>query len=193
MHISVRQKEILEAAAGLLTKFGVSGVTIKNLAKEMNFTEGAIYRHFESKEQIILAMLEFVLQNVDRQYLAESVELLSPAEQLQKLFRNQFSFFRKNPHLAVAIFSDGFLDESQLINAQLEKIFTARRKLILPLIKEGQRQKQFRSDLSAAEIVHIIMGAVKLQIYKWRMSQFETDIAKEGAKLIKGVLKLIQA
>ena len=41
--ISDRQLEIIEAAGKILTASGVSGLTIKNLAREMKFSESAIY------------------------------------------------------------------------------------------------------------------------------------------------------
>ena len=58
--ISVRQLEIIDAAGRILTASGVSGLTIKNLANEMKFSEGAIYRHFTSKEEIIIALLDYL-------------------------------------------------------------------------------------------------------------------------------------
>lgn len=189
--VTERQIEIIEAAAKILTHSGVSGLTIKNLAKEMAFSESAIYRHFESKEQIILAMLNFVLQNVDSVFIAKSPDLHNPVEKMEALFKNQFSFFRNNPHLAVAIFSDGLLEESRQINEQLLKIISTRRKLIEPIVEEGQKQKIFRGDLSADELIHIIMGAVRLLMYKWRIGHFQFDIEKEGTKLISCILKLI--
>ena len=66
--ISNRQLEIIAAAGKILTASGVSGLTIKNLAKEMKFSESAIYRHFASKEEIIIAMLEYLAQNIDERY-----------------------------------------------------------------------------------------------------------------------------
>ena len=42
MEITPRQLELIEAASRLLTTSGVNGLTIKNLAKEMNFSESAI-------------------------------------------------------------------------------------------------------------------------------------------------------
>lgn len=189
--ITERQIEIIEAAAKILTTSGVSGLTIKSLAKEMAFSESAIYRHFESKEQIILTMLNFVLQNVDSAFIAKSAELKTPVKKLKALFSNQFSFFKKNPHLAVAIFSDGLLEESSQINEQMLKIISTRRKLIEPIIEEGQKQEIFRSDLSADELIHIVMGSVRLLMYKWRIGHFQFDIESEGAKLILSILKLI--
>ncbi len=43
MELSERQLEIVEAAGRILTSSGVSGLTIKNLANEMKFSESAIY------------------------------------------------------------------------------------------------------------------------------------------------------
>ena len=56
MELKTRQLEIIEAAGRLLTKGGVNSLTIKNIAKEMNFSEGAVYRHFQSKEEITVAL-----------------------------------------------------------------------------------------------------------------------------------------
>ena len=55
--LSERQFEIITAAGKLLTRSGILGLTIKNLAREMDFSESAIYRHFSSKEEIIISML----------------------------------------------------------------------------------------------------------------------------------------
>ncbi len=52
-----RQKEIVEAALELITTKGIQGVTIKNLAKKIGITEPAIYRHFKSKTEILLSIL----------------------------------------------------------------------------------------------------------------------------------------
>jgi len=65
MELSTRQLEIIEATGKLLTTSGLSGLTIKNLAKEMHFAESAIYRHFSSKEEIIVSMLQYLANNTE--------------------------------------------------------------------------------------------------------------------------------
>lgn len=188
---SDRQLEIIDASAQLLTHSGVSGLTIKNLAKAMNFSESAIYRHFNSKEEIVLAMLRFVLQNVDTGYLAKVKPEHSPVDKLKLLFRNQFAFFQQHPHLAVALFSDGLLEESKAINEQIFLIMASRKKLIEPIIIEGQQKGNFTKAIKADELAHIIMGTVRLHMYKWRIDQFQHDVAKTGNKLLESLIKLI--
>ncbi len=69
---STREK-ILEVALRLFSKKGFKETTIKDIAKEVGITEGAIYRHFTSKEEIINSLLEEITQEL-RQELFESIE-----------------------------------------------------------------------------------------------------------------------
>ena len=57
---SKRQQEIIESAGKLLMEKGIKGLTTKNLAQEMEFSESALYRHFKNKEDIILLFIRFL-------------------------------------------------------------------------------------------------------------------------------------
>jgi AcrR family transcriptional regulator len=190
--ISDRQLEIIEAAGKILTASGVSGLTIKNLAKEMKFSESAIYRHFTSKEEIIIALLEFLAKSMDERYSKAISGEQSPEEKFITLFQNQFSFFKKNPHFVVAVFSDGLLEESQRINETILKIMGVKMKHLMPVILEGQQKKVFTNAIKPDELMHIVMGTFRLQMFKWRITNFQFDISREGDNMIQSVLMLIK-
>lgn len=191
VEVSSRQTEIIEAAAKLLTTVGVSGLTIKNLAKEMQFSESAIYRHFQSKEEIILTMLDYVLTGVSNETIAAMSADLSPADMLKLLFQKHFAFFHQHPYLTVVIFSDGLLEESKRINEKILLIMNSRKIIMEPLVVQAQANGELTKNLSAEDIVHIIMGAVRLLMFQWRVSQFGFDINKRGTELLNSVFKLI--
>ncbi|MFN3871290.1 MAG: TetR/AcrR family transcriptional regulator [Aquificaceae bacterium] len=52
------KEKILEASLKLFSQRGIRETTIKDIAKEVGITEGAIYRHFESKEEIVLELFK---------------------------------------------------------------------------------------------------------------------------------------
>jgi len=190
--ISDRQLEIIKAAGKILTTSGVSGLTIKNLAKEMKFSESAIYRHFTSKEEIIIALLEFLAKSMDERYTKAISSEQSPEEKFTTLFQNQFSFFKMNPHFVVAVFSDGLLEESQRINETILKIMGVKMKHLMPIILEGQQKKVFTNAIKPDELLHIVMGTFRLQMFKWRVTNFQFDISIEGDNMIQSVLTLIR-
>tara|TARA_B110000967_G_scaffold148749_1_gene152423 strand:+ start:561 stop:1151 length:591 start_codon:yes stop_codon:yes gene_type:complete len=190
--ITKRQLEIISAAGKILSASGVSGLTIKNLAKEMGFSESAIYRHFTSKEQIILAMLDYLVDNMDGRYTKAISSELNPEQQFIALFQTQFSFFHHNPHFIVAVFSDGLMEESEQINSTILKIMAVKMKHLKPIIQQGQESQIFTSELSSEDLIHIIMGSIRLKMYKWRLANFQLDSIKEGDHLIHSLLTLIK-
>ena len=190
--ISDRQLEIIEAAGKILTASGVSGLTIKNLAKEMKFSESAVYRHFSSKEEIIIALLEYLAESMDERYTKAISNEQTPNEKFKILFQNQFTFFKMNPHFVVAVFSDGLMEESQRINETILKIMNVKMKHLMPIILEGQQKKVFTDAITSDELIHIVMGTFRLQMFKWRIANFQFDIIRNGDSMIQSVLTLIK-
>lgn len=190
--ISPRQFEIIEATAKILTRSGISGLTIKNLALEMNFTEGAIYRHFKSKEEIIIAMINYIAENMEERFSNILSETKTEEENLKSLFLNQFTFFQLNTHFVIAVFSDGFMEENPLINESILKIMAIRKKFIQPLIETAQKSGLFTNTISSEEILHILMGSNRLLMYKWRVNNFQFDLPTKGMEMIESILTLIR-
>ena len=190
--ISDRQLKIIEAAGKTLSASGVSGLTINNLAKEMKFSESASYRHFASKEEIIIAMLEYLAQNIDERYSKAITNEQAPEEKFTLLLRNQFNFFKTHPHFVVAVFSDGLLEESQRIDETIHKIMGVKMKHLLHVLKEGQQNKIFTNAISAEDLMNIVMGTFSLQLFNWLIANFEFDIKLSGDNMIQSILTLIK-
>lgn len=191
IEINGRQLEIISAAGKILTRSGVSGLTIKNLAKEMQFSESAIYRHFTSKEEIIVAMLDYLADSIDKRltYVAGSS---NPEENFVALFKEQFTFFNAQPQFVVAVFSDGLMEESELINKSILKLMSVKMKHLMPIIMGGQQKGIFTGAVTSEELVHIVMGTFKLQMFKWRLANFQFDIMRSGDNMVQSILTLIK-
>ena len=53
-----RRREIIDAARQVITEHGMQALTIGNLARSVGVSEGAIYRHFRGKRQILAGLIE---------------------------------------------------------------------------------------------------------------------------------------
>jgi len=189
--ITERQFEIIEAAGKLLTEKGVGGLTIKNIALEMGFSESAVYRHFKSKEDIIIAMLDYLAESINIRFDNICKSDIPPEKKIVEVFQSQLDFFEANPNFVVAVFSDGLFEESGKINDAIQKIMSANMINVIPVIALGQKMGKFNSAMKPEELMHIVMGSFRLQMYKWRISNMAFDIQKEGKKVINNLMKLI--
>jgi AcrR family transcriptional regulator len=158
----------------------------------MKFTESAIYRHFESKEAIIITMLNYLAVTMDERLSNATKETDLPIKKIEVLFQNQIAFFKENPHFLISVFSDGLLEESEKINKCIHGIMQVKSKHIIGIIKAGQDQKVITSKVATEELTHIIMGGFRLLMYKWRLAHFKFDITLKGEHYIKSILELIQ-
>jgi AcrR family transcriptional regulator len=86
-----RRKSILQAARRAFTETGdMNGTTIRHIADRGGFSEGVIYRHFESKDQLFIeAVVEPLQEAVDKLVAASQVvdrdEPLTPARQVETM------------------------------------------------------------------------------------------------------------
>jgi AcrR family transcriptional regulator len=111
-----RKSSILKAARKAFSETGdVNGTTIKVIAEHGGISEGVIYRHFDSKDQLFYeAVVEPLREAVDRLVAATEVvdrdEPLSPERQLETLnglYRQLISTLEEVlPLLGLVLFGD---------------------------------------------------------------------------------------
>lgn len=192
MDLSDRQLEIIGTAGKILASAGLGGLTTKNLAREIGFSEAALYRHFASKEEIILALLRFLHADMDQRLKNVSRTDTDPVANFRALFESQFHFFSQNPHFVVAVFSDGLFQESEKINQAILQLMQVKMNYLLPIVTKGQQQGLFTQALGSEELVHVIMGSFRLQMYKWRIANFQFDILRQGKYMLEALLILLK-
>ncbi|MBN1948990.1 MAG: helix-turn-helix transcriptional regulator, partial [Candidatus Cloacimonetes bacterium] len=56
--LSERQQQIVNTAIRIIAGQGIQHLTTKNLAGAIGISEAALYRHFSSKHEILLAVLD---------------------------------------------------------------------------------------------------------------------------------------
>jgi AcrR family transcriptional regulator len=58
--VSIRRREILEAAARVFARRGFDRATTRDIAREAEVSEGTIYNYFASKQELVTALVDVV-------------------------------------------------------------------------------------------------------------------------------------
>ncbi len=191
-NFSDRQKQIINAAIQLIAEKGIQQLTIKNLSKKIGFAEGAIYRHFESKIDILYGIL--TLFDANRNISLKQLQLadgLNALEKLQNLFQQRFEQFSKNPAIAAVIFSEEIFQNDKRLSDTVFSIMEDSQKVVRQVIEIGQKTDQLRNDISAIQLSLLITGALRLIVTQWRLSGFAFDLQIEGQNLWQSVEKIV--
>lgn len=82
-------------------------------------------------------MLQYLAADMDKRLTACVAEVDDPVEKLKAVFNDQFDYFGKHPHFLVAVFPEGLLEESKIINAAIMQLMATKRKHLLQLSSKG--------------------------------------------------------
>ena len=191
MEITPRQLEIIEATGKILTVSGANALTIKNLAKEMQFSESAIYRHFSSKEEIIIMMLKYLRSNIGK--ILSNLTKNGDIEKDFNIFFNKLSlYFKENPYYVVVVFSEGLMDESDKINNEISGLMTLTSSHLEQILQEGQKQGTFIQSVASSDLTMISLATFKLHMFNWKFNKFKFNLTENIGKMSASLLALLR-
>ena len=187
-----RQKEIIETAMRLIAEKGIQKCTIKNVSQHIGISEPAIYRHFESKMDILLGILSYFKQSskatLDRIRFSESTAI----QQIESIFSEHVHQFTADPTMAAVIFSEEIFQNDRRLSEEVLSIMKLRQDTMIVLIEKGQKKEEIRSDIPKEQLALILMGALRLMVTKWRLSGFSFDLESAGSDLWDSIKKILK-
>lgn len=157
---------ILAIAKEMISEVGFHKATTANLAKTANISEGTIYRHFESKEDILLHILDGLEEQFS--YYIEAIRRKIDVKEcsLEEIMNEYFAFVEANEiDMKIMLSTYGLLDSSKRLMA----VFLKNLELILEdCIRIGIEKGEVREvqvEDSATVVMTIIFGLTRLYIY----------------------------
>jgi AcrR family transcriptional regulator len=130
------REKLFEAAARVFEEQGIGGASIEAIAAAAGFTRGAFYSNFNSKDELIIAMLEdHVEQSIRRNLdlLARHKNLADFIDALRNMDRSRQDPLGRSPLLHMEMIL--FVARAEKRRPELAKRLRARRKLVADIVE----------------------------------------------------------
>lgn len=181
--LTERQKTIVEAAIKLIDDSGIQNVTMKNIAARLDITEPAIYRHFASKNEILLAMLEqFKFRSKQHIQRARSAEI-SSLRKLETIFLEHSGQFAERPHMTAVVFSEEAFQDDPRLAELIFSVMNAAHEGVSEIIGAAQQAGDIRADVPKEHLALMLLGALRLLVKRWRLSKYAFDLRTESQRV----------
>lgn len=192
-NFSDRQIQIIETATKRIDKYGIQELTTKSLAADIGLSEAALYRHFKSKNDILLGMLSFFIMGMkDKINSIIENDQRTSCEIISDIFNNQLNTFTKNPAIVSVVFSEGIFQFNGTLSNKLSEMMDLMHEKISALIKKGQDEACFNKLMSPGIAATMIMGSMRMVVLKWKLSGNKSNLVKDGQAMLNGILKMIE-
>lgn len=186
-----RRAVTVEAVVALAATHNPSEITTSAIARHMHLTQGALFRHFPSKDAILQAVMEWVaaqlLARIDR--AADGV--MSPLAALRAMFMAHVAFVAEHPGAPRIIFGELQRAGETLPKRMVQTLIASYGLRLKRLIKQGQAQGELHSglDVQAAATLFIgtIQGLVMQSLITGDMQRMRRDAARVFAIYQRGI------
>ncbi len=193
MEFSHRQKEILDASIELIARKGIQELTIKNLSGLVGISEPAIYRHFDSKIEILTSLLTYFGDRNEEGFRRITGSDRTALGKLESVFEHHFRNFADNPSFSAVLFSEEIFRNDSRLSTKMFQIMQRSQSHVLRFITEGQKSGELRSHVPAEQLRIILTGSLRMLVTQWRLSGFAFDLVNEGKKLWRALMAMVEA
>ncbi len=181
-----RQNQIIQESIQLIAEKGIQGLTIKNISKAIGITEPAIYRHFDSKNDIILGIISTMKSSTDAE-LSQIDENNPTIDKIKKMIQGHTSRFIKNPSLTAIIFSEEIFNNNSILVKPIRLMMKLNQNKLISMIEKGQAAGDVRIDIKAEQISLMVIGSFRFLVSKWHIMNFDFDLKKDVDEMLNAI------
>ncbi len=154
----IRQEQIKKAVLEIIADAGLHNLSTRNLAKRIGLSEGAIFRHFPTKRDIIKAIMDDVADDLIGALRSIAI---SPAKSEEKLYTYlcyNVKYLKENRGITILLFSEAtHLGDTEL-KEKLNRILVEQKQLIIKMVKDGISEGVWSKKIKPGDVAVLYMG-----------------------------------
>ena len=179
----VRRHQIVQTSRKIVATQGMSAFTIQELAREVGVSEGAIYRHFKSKDEILLVLI----QDIERSLLEAISDSARPhdgaLDQLRHLLQRHFSSVERRHGVSFVVIAEALrfadLEVRQATRQMVERYLD----LITDILKAAAKSGEINSEADAKAAALMYFGMVQASVTLWSFSNRAHPLSQHSSSM----------
>ncbi len=179
---NVTKQKLVSAAWKLFYEQGYDNTTVEDIVRESQTSKGSFYHYFESKDALLggLALL------FDEKYDELKLQLDPESDAASRLiFLNHELFTMIDNSVPMDLLARLF--SSQLLTKGEKDLLDRSRtyfKLLISIVREGQKKGELRTDLSVNEIVNAYAMFERALMYDWCLNSGKYALARYADQMM---------
>ena len=156
-----RQSEIIRVAVELAADKGVDSVTTQDMADAMKLTQGAIFRHFATKDDIWVAVMQWIRDRLMKVLDKAAADATDPLNAIERMFFAHITFISKHPAIPRLMFSELLHKKNSKLRQLIQGIISGYEAKIAGLLEEAKSQSLVSDDLDSQSAAVLYIGMIQ--------------------------------
>ena len=184
-----RKERIIINAIDILDQGGINGLTMKEIARQQEITEPAVYRHFTNKQEVVLTILNR-FGSFDQTLMNTITEsFMKPDEAILYFIESYATYYQNYPQIITVLFSYDVYRYDPSALEQMKAIMERRNRFIASLVEEGMKSGIFVRDHSAESDAEMLLGQLWASMYQWKLDGCKGNLKERIMMRIRWMIR----
>ncbi|MBN2098524.1 MAG: TetR/AcrR family transcriptional regulator [Dehalococcoidia bacterium] len=175
----VRRRQIADAARTIAVKYGSEHITVRRIAKEIGVSEGALYRHFKSKRDILSLMVERIQEDLVGDIEKASTIGRTPLETLDRSLRNHVSAIQQRKGVSFQVIAEIISLGDKRLSRQASEAVSEYTRRIRDIVAAAISAGEIRRDMDPDKVAILIAATLQGLVSRWALRNYDFDLEKE--------------
>lgn len=168
-----RRQQILQALAHMLEVTPGGRITTAALAKQVGFTEAALYRHFPSKSKMFEGLIEFIEATIFSRISLILKDELGAMLRCQKILHLLLTFCERNPGITRLLTGDALTGETDRLHGRILQFFDRLETQLKQVLREAELREQLRPAIPLSSAANLLLAWAEGRIVQYVRSGFK--------------------
>lgn len=182
---SVRQRQIVDAARRVIIKYGSEHVTVRRIADETGVSEGAIYRHFKSKRDILSLMIYDVESGLLADFKSLPVDGPMTLEILETIVSDHLVNVARRRGVSFQLIAEIVSFGDKGLNQQVFAVINSYTNRIEDVLSQGVKSGIIRQDIDLKAAAFLFFSMMQGLVNSWALNQYGFNLEEKYASLWK--------
>ncbi len=187
-----RKQQIAQAAMEIISEQGIHNLVMVKIAKRIGVTDAALYKHFNSKNDMLLFMIEELKQSMIDKLLNNVMHIQAPIERLEQLLIFQLEFIENNKGIPRIIFSESLQKQNLELKNKIVELLTSYREIIIDILKTAKDRGDIKEKIEVEAAAAIFIGMIQSSVIFWTLSDFSYSLTDKQKSLWHEYRKIIK-
>mgnify|MGYP006333496897 FL=1 len=156
-----RRAATVDAVVSLAAEQNPSDITTAAIALRMGLTQGAIFRHFPTKEAILQAVMSWVTERLLARLDEASRGAASPVAALEAIFMAHIDFVVRHPGVPRMLFGELQRADDTLPKEMVQTLIRQYGERVRRVIESGKAKGEFAAALDVHAAVVLFIGMIQ--------------------------------
>ncbi|MBP2645972.1 MAG: transcriptional regulator TetR family, partial [Firmicutes bacterium] len=171
-----RKESVILSAVEIIDELGIQGLSTREIAKRQGISEGTLFRHFRSKNDIIAAVLDFYSKYDEDIFHSVRLKHLKAKAAIVFVTDAYATYYENYPAITAITQLYSVLLHQQDFAAKVNSILHGRRNCFRQIIENGQKEGEIRPEADSSILADIIGGTFDMVCLMWRLGGYSFSL-----------------